>query len=151
MMNKINAIGNQPQITFQAKKGNRKQIHEFIDKANDMAMDLLNKDRPLEEKREILIRDTLLKLKIKCPFIGKKVKPEEAAIEHINPSSAKYYETEFLKYQQYIDKAVADGMIDAEHAGVLLRNKGRAMAEQKVANMSNWEIIKDIVKAIFKK
>ena len=32
MMNRIDAIGNQPQISFKAKAGNRKAIHEFIDK-----------------------------------------------------------------------------------------------------------------------
>lgn len=32
MMNRIDAIGNQPQMAFKAKAGDRKAIHEFIDK-----------------------------------------------------------------------------------------------------------------------
>ena len=83
MMNRIDAIGNQLQMTFKAKPGNRKAIHEFIDRSNDLAMEVLNKDRPIAEKREALLRDTLVKLKNKCTYIGKIVERGNAAIEHM--------------------------------------------------------------------
>ena len=62
MMNRINAIGNQPQMTFKAKPGNRKQIHEFIDKSSDLAKELANKDRSFDEKKEKLFLKFLLHL-----------------------------------------------------------------------------------------
>ena len=76
-------VNNNPQITFRAKTGNRKQIHEFIDKSNDFAMEILNKDRPIAEKREVAMRRFLSKFKIKDLFVGKKFKPEEITAETI--------------------------------------------------------------------
>lgn len=117
MMNRINAIGNQPQMTFNAKPGNRKQIHEFIDKTSDLAMDFLNKDRPIEEKREIAMRKSLAALKIKCTYIGEIVKKGKATIEHVLDA----YKNKTQKTnKQFIEKAVKDGVMDADHAGSLL-------------------------------
>ena len=69
MMNGVGLnVNSSSQIMFQAKPGNRKAIHEFIDKTNDFAKEILNKDRPLEEKREIAFRESLKYLKMECPY-----------------------------------------------------------------------------------
>ena len=164
-------VNNSSQLAFRAKAGDRRMIHEFIDKSNDLTMELLNKDRPIAEKREIAIRKILSNLKIKSLFAGKKIKFEKATNDHINndveadnnvsrdiylegfrdtnpmlykeilQKDAKYKIAqmsnielikEFLKgllkkqskneYEKCIEKAVNDGVIDAEHAGKLLLN-----------------------------
>jgi len=51
MMNRIDAIGNQLQMAFQAKKPNRKALHEFIDRSHDFTIDFSNKGRPVRENR----------------------------------------------------------------------------------------------------
>ena len=141
MMNNVTGINvSTPQMTFKAKAGDRKTVHEFIDKSHDMAMDYLNKDRPINEKREKLIRDTLLKLKIKCPFVGKKIKHEEAAIEHPN----KLLETvESFNRQAYYEDLRRSPQ---EFKEVMMRD-----AEHQVASMTNFEIIKTILKGFLKK
>lgn len=138
MMNRIDVIKNQPQMAFKAKPGNRKQIHEFIDKSSDLAMDFLNKERPVAEKREKLIRDTLLKLKIKFPFIGKKVKPEETTknnrlIEMVD-------EAHRMAYLEKLKRTNPD----------MYREVLRRDAEFKVAEMTNMQIIKEFIKSFFK-
>ena len=156
MMNGVTGVNvntQKYQMAFKAK-GNKKAASEVVDKINEAVIDFLNKDRPLAEKKEILIRKSLQYLKdfkIEDLFVGKKIKPEKATIEHLNPSSAKFYEAEYLEYKQYIDRAVANGMLDAEHAGVLLRNKAIALTERKVAGMSAWEMLKEIAASMFKK
>jgi len=79
----VSATNQNPQLAFRAKAGDRKMIHEFIDKSNDLAMDFINKDRPIAEKREIAFRKFVSKLKMKDIFVGKKVKPEEITAETI--------------------------------------------------------------------
>ncbi len=88
MTNGVTGVGvnNQNyQMAFKAKTGDRKMVHEFIDKSNDLATQLLNKDRPIAEKREIAFREFVSKLKMKDIFVGKKIKlkPEEITAETI--------------------------------------------------------------------
>lgn len=133
------------QLAFRAK--GEKAVYEVVDKINDAAVDFINKDRPLAEKREKLIRDTLLKLRIKCPFIGKKVKPEEAKIEHITPSIENNKLIEFVDETHL--KAYLEELKERDPEGY--KAALRRFAEEKVAMMSTWEILKEIAKNIFKK
>jgi len=106
------------QMAFKAKKPNRKAIHEFIDKTNDLAFEILNKDRPAAEKRKITIRKSLSALRMKCPYAGVIVKRSEAVVEHIKSALGLGKSKE--QYRQYIEKAVRDGVMDSDHAGTLL-------------------------------
>ena len=111
----INAAN--PQRTFKAKPGNRKQVHEFIDKSNNFDMEILHIDRSLEEIGEIDKRKVLLSLK--CPFVGKIIEKGKAIIEHITtvlkPGKPKENE-----YEKFIKEAVKEGKIDSDHAGTML-------------------------------
>jgi len=83
-MNNIQGINAAtPQMTFKAKPGNRKAIHEFIDKTNDFAKEILNKDRPLEEKKEMAFRESIKYLKMECPYFAKLIEKGKANIEHV--------------------------------------------------------------------
>lgn len=63
MMNSVNGVeGSNSQLAFQAKWKNnatKKQAYKTIDKINQVAVDFMNKDRPIEEQREIAMRRTL--------------------------------------------------------------------------------------------
>ena len=113
MMNGVTSVGmnNQNyQMTFRAK--GEKAAYEIVDQLHEAAKEIT---RPLEEKREALIRKSLqwLKdLKIKCPFIGKKVKPNEAAVEHIISPNEQFRE-------RLIHAAKYEGL-DTEKARYLL-------------------------------
>ena len=52
-MNSVEAnVNNQNNLTaFKAKAGNRKAIHEFIDKNYDLTMEFINRNRPAAENR----------------------------------------------------------------------------------------------------
>ena len=63
-MTRIGAISNQPQMAFQAKKPNRKAIHEFIDNSNNLAMELMHKDRPPVQNRERAVRQAADEFKL---------------------------------------------------------------------------------------
>ena len=151
-MNSVTSVGasNQNyQMAFRAK-GNQ-EVYKVIDNINDITVDFLNKNRPLEEQKEIAIRKSLkfLKdLKIKDLFVGKKVKPNETTVEHLTQRDVilDYFDNKY-----YIDKAVADGMMDPEKAKNLLANKGIELAYRRVAGMSTWEMLKEIAKNMFKK
>ena len=138
MMNRVDAVGNQLQTNFKAKPGNRKQIHEFIDKTNDFARDILNKDRPIAEKMEIAKRESasILAQKVKNSYIGKLIFTQDsyidklinrtkATIEHIKTRfrSVKQKNKEYEEYKKTITQAVEDGMLDADKAKTLLINK----------------------------
>ena len=81
-------------------------------------------------------------------FVGKKVKPNETTVEHITQGDVIL---DCLDNKYYIDKAVADGMMDPEKAKNLLANKGIELAYRRVAGMSTWEMLKEIAKNMFKK
>ena len=138
-----------PQITFTAKKPNRKTIHEFIDKSNDMAMEILNKDRPVAEKREIAIRRILSSLKIKDLFVGKKIKSKEATIEHIK--GGKKTTEEIVDYLGFeMPKKVMLERLKKENPEAY-RVQMMNEAEHKMMLMSNWDILKTVLKGILKK
>ena len=152
MMNGVSSVGttNQNyQLAFRAKAGDRKMVHEFIDKSNDLAMDFINKDRSLAEKREVAMRRILSSLRIKDLFVGKKVKPEEATIEHMKKGKRTTEEiVDSLGFE--IPKKVMLERLKKENPEaykVMLMNE----AEHKVMLMSNWDILKTIFKEIFKK
>jgi hypothetical protein len=129
------------QLAFRAKAGDRKMVHEFIDKSNDLAMDFINKDRPLAEKREVAMRRFLSKFKIKDLFVGKKVKPKETTIEHINTAVETANNASRAVYLEQLRKT------DPELYKEVLRRD----AILKVAQMSNTEIIKEFINGLFKK
>lgn len=138
-----------PQITFTAKKPNRKAIHEFIDKSNILAMDFLNKDRPVAEKREIAIRRILSSLKIKDLFVGKKIKSKEATIEHIK--GGKKTTEEIVDYLGFeMPKKVMLERLKKENPEAY-RVQMMNEAEHKMMLMSNWDILKTVLKGILKK
>ncbi len=86
-MNSVNGVeGSNSQLAFQAKWKNnatKKQAYKTIDKINQAAVDFMNKDRPIEEQREIAMRRSLSNLKIKCPYTGVILEKGKAIIEHI--------------------------------------------------------------------
>ena len=138
MKNCLEAINTNPQMTFKAKPGNRKQIHEFIDKTNDLAMDMLNRERPIAEKKEIAKRESasLLAQKVKNSYIGKLIFTQDsyidklinrtkAIVEHIKTQfrSTKQKNKEYEEYEKTIKQAVEDGVLDADRAGTMLINK----------------------------
>ena len=144
MMNGVSSVSttNQNyQLAFRAKTGDRKMIHEFIDKSNDFAMDLINKDRPLAEKREVAMRRILSSLKIKDLFVGKKVKPEETTTEHINTAIEAANNASRAVYLEQLRKTNPE----------LYKEVLRRDAIIKVAQMSNIELIKEFIKGLFKK
>ena len=148
MINAVN-VNNNPHITFKAKSGNRKQIHEFIDKTSDLARDILNKDRPVAEKREGAIRRILSGLKIKDLFVGKKIKSEEATIEHIKERKKTTEEiVDYLGFE--MPKKVMLERLKKENPEAY-RVQMMNEAEHKIMLMSNWDILKTVLKGILKK
>ena len=137
MINSINAINNQSQMTFKAKPGDRKAIHEFIDKTNDLAMEIINKDRPIAEKREKAIRKSLELLTVKHMLnielnylkiqtfvgLGKLLGKCDKVVDKIpfvKEARINARNKKLAKYEEYVHKAVKDGVMDADHAGELL-------------------------------
>ena len=145
MMN-VTGLGVNPtdnsQLAFKAKKPNRKQIHEFIDGMSDAAK---NFQRPIPEQRETAMRNALLSLRLKCPFIGKIMKSSEANIEHI--TSAKNN-----KLIEFVDNAHRQAYLTElkQRNPELYKEVLRREALQKVAQMSNMQIVKEIIKGFFK-
>ena len=73
-MNSVNFNVTTQNVNFTAKvKVNKKNANEIIDAMNDKAVEFLNKDRPLEEKREMAIRKSLENIFKKFGF-GKKLR-----------------------------------------------------------------------------
>ena len=122
MINSINNVSaTTPQTAFKRKGAARHELHAFIDESNKIAMELLNKDRPLAEKRDAFIRDSLLKLRIKDSYIGKIIERGKASIEHIRPFK-KHKASD--KYEKWIIDEVKAGHMDADQAISLLANHG---------------------------
>jgi hypothetical protein len=134
------------QTVFRAKTGDKKIIHEIIGKTNNLAM---NKDRPVAEKREIAIRRILSSLKIKDLFVGKKIKSKEATIEHIK--GGKKTTEEIVDYLGFeMPKKVMLERLKKENPEAY-RVQMMNEAEHKMMLMSNWDILKTVLKGILKK
>ena len=87
MMNGVTGVGasNQNyQMAFRAKGVNKQKAIEVVDKLGiQMPREMELSRRPIEEQRERILLKFLSKFKIKDLFTGKKIKQEEATIEHI--------------------------------------------------------------------
>ena len=150
MMNGVTSV-NIPtsQTAFRAKAGDRKMIHEFIDKSNDLTMEILHKDRPVVEKKENAMRRILSGLKIKDLFVGKKIKSKEATIEHIK--GGKKTTEEIVDYLGFeMPKKVMLERLKKENPEAY-RVQMMNEAEHKIMLMSNWDILKTVLKGILKK
>ena len=63
MMNSVSPFNvSSSQVAFAKKIGNRKEIHEFIDKTNDVITDYLHKDRSINEIKERAIKKSVSKV-----------------------------------------------------------------------------------------
>ena len=117
MLNSIDKVSvSTTHPAFKRKGVARHELHAFIDESNRVAMELLHKDRPLEEKREALLRDTLRKFKIKDTFVGNLIDCVKATIALVKRTFNKD------EYEKMIINEVKAGRMDADHARVLLGN-----------------------------
>ena len=83
-MNGIKSINaSNLQIAFMAKPGNRKQIHEFIDKTGDLAADVINKDEKAAKNKKFKLGEAIAAIMPKI-FIGTATDAKAAPIERIN-------------------------------------------------------------------
>ena len=142
-VNGINAVT--PQMTFKAKNVNKQEVYKIVDQINDRAVELLHKDRPLEEKTETILRKAMKFLQIKSQFAGEKIKPEEATVEHIKRADNELVEAANDAHRQiFLDRLK---VTDPELYKEILRRE----AELKVGQMTNMEIIKEFINNILKK
>ena len=85
MMNSISMDNQTHQVAFRARKINDiKKAHRVIDQINDAAVEFMNKDRPIEEKRETMIRRYTAKF---MEIFGKKTNKNNKLVETANKAS----------------------------------------------------------------
>ena len=140
MMNGVTGVGVNNQ-NYQIKFGNKMSKAEWmvVDAVNDA---LVKEPRSLAEKTELakLKSASLLVQKFKSLFVGKKVEPKETTTEHINTVIETANNTSRAVYLEQLRKT--DPKLYAE---VLRRD-----AEHNIASMTNIEIIKELIKNLFK-